>query len=219
MNRTEAVRKVELLRHPVAQALLTECRDAKTPPRRCREIVHALSRFLAIQATSDIETRDVRVITPLKTAMVGNAVHGSQALVPILRAGAHLIPGFHELLPDAVVWHIGQRRNEEPPFASELYLNKVPPADVVCGFHVAFVLDVMLATGGSASTAIQILKEREAARIVFVGVLAAPEGIQRLTDEHPDIDIHLIEVDERLNEHGYIVPGLGDAGDRLDPTE
>lgn len=203
--------------HPVAKALLTEWRDVQTRPPRCRAICHSLSVFLAAQATADLATSAVRVMTPLRVAAEGVAVRDRVALVPVLRAGHHLVPGFHALIPSAHTWHLGMRRNEEPPFRSELYLDKVPNTRaLVERVNTVYVLDVMLATGGSACNAIDILKSRGATRIVFVGVLAAPEGVARVRKSHPDVRIHLVEIDVRLNEIGYIVPGLGDAGDRLD---
>lgn len=195
--------------HPVILQKLTELRDARTPPPRFRELVHELAWLLAYEALADARTVAGRVATPL-TETTGYTLADNIGLVPILRAGIGMAEAVLELLPSAPVWHLGMYRNEATlePVA---YYNRLPPTPTV---DLALVLDPMLATGGSARAAISILKRWGVPRVKFVGLIAAPEGIAAVAAEHPDVPIHVAHVDECLNEHGFIVPGLGDAGDR-----
>jgi uracil phosphoribosyltransferase len=188
---------------------LTELRDRQTRPPRFRELVRELSWLLAYEALTDARTVETPVDTPLARA-TGHRVADRIGLVPILRAGIGMAEAVLELLPSAPVWHLGMYRNEDT-LEPVPYYNRLPPTPSV---DLALVLDPMLATGGSARAAISILKRWGVPRVKFVGLIAAPEGVAAVTAEHPDVPIHIAAVDERLNEHGFIVPGLGDAGDR-----
>lgn len=196
-------------RHPVVLQKLTELRDRRTGPPRFRELVHELAWLLAYEALADARTVEMPVQTPLAGA-TGHALADRIGLVPILRAGIGMAEAVLELLPAAPVWHLGMYRNEATlePVA---YYNRLPPAPSV---DLALVLDPMLATGGSARAAITILKRWGVPRIKFVGLIAAPEGVAAVRGEHPDVPVHVAAVDEHLDERGFIVPGLGDAGDR-----
>ena len=184
-------------------------RDTLTNPTIFRQVVNELGMLLCYESTFDLPIRPIDVETPLmKTS--GQVMREHIALIPILRAGLGMVEGIWTLIPNAHVFHIGFYRNEETLQPVEYY-NKLPKDHP---FNLAFILDPMLATGGSAIAAIHIVKKWGACRIKFIGLIGAPEGIDALTRAHPDVDIHLAAVDERLNERGYILPGLGDAGDR-----
>ena len=201
--------------HPLAQHKLTLLRRRETEPKKFREVISELATMLVYEATLDLATRAVAIETPLTTAQ-GVLMAEAIGLVPILRAGLGMVEGAWRLLPQAEVWHLGLYRDERTlqPVA---YYNKLPVAPTV---ELCLVLDPMLATGGSAIAAIDILKKWGVTRIKFVGLLAAPEGIHALHAVHPDVAIHVAGVDERLTNAadpfptGYIWPGLGDAGDR-----
>ncbi len=195
--------------HPLVQHKLTHLRDKNTDARKFRELVREISLLLAYEATQDLEVELIRVETPL--ASTGGATLKERiGLVPILRAGLGMVEGVWEMMPGSEVWHIGLFRDERT-LQPVQYYNKLPISPTV---QICIVLDPMLATGGSAAATIDILKDWGAQDIKFMGLIAAPEGIKALHDAHPDVDIHLAAVDEKLNEIGYIVPGLGDAGDR-----
>ncbi|MBP8949322.1 MAG: uracil phosphoribosyltransferase [Candidatus Promineofilum sp.] len=196
-------------RHPLVKHKLTLMRNSATKPKKFRELIREISMLLCYEATTDLTTQPLTVDTPMGTAE-GVEIKHKVGLVPVLRAGLGMVEGIWEMMPGAEVWHIGLYRDERTlkPVA---YYNKLPTMPTV---QVCLVLDPMLATGGSAVATVDILKKWGAERIKFVGILAAPEGIARLQGAHPDVDIHLAHVDERLNDIGYIVPGLGDAGDR-----
>ncbi len=201
--------------HPLIQHKLTLLRDTKTEPKLFRELVGEISALLVYEATKDLETTDTDVMTPL-TQTKGKIVHEKIGLVPILRAGLGMVEGVWKLLPQAEVWHIGLYRDEKTLKPVEYY-NKLPVSPTV---DIVFLLDPMLATGGSASATIDILKKWGAKKIIFVGLIAAPEGIQEVHRSHPEVPIHIANIDERLTTDtdefppGYIFPGLGDAGDR-----
>ena len=195
--------------HPLVRHKLTLLRDMKTEPKKFRELIRELTVLLAYEATTDLALVDKDVTTPMGQAR-GAQLADKIGLVPILRAGLGMVEGIWELMPSAEVWHIGLYRDEKT-LRPVQYYNKLPISPTV---EVCLILDPMLATGGSAVATCDILKKWGARRIKFVGVIAAPEGIQRLTAAHPDVPIHIATVDERLNDIGYIVPGLGDAGDR-----
>lgn len=201
--------------HPLVRVALTQLRNIETTPEVFRRELHRLSKILAADATSFLETTSESVETPLEFT-TGYRVSGQQALVPIMRAGSGMLPAFLDLLPNAYVWHMSMSRNEKT-LLPEFHGSKVPKA-IPTSVETCFVLDPMLATGGSAALAIDHLKRAGARKIVFVGILGAPEGADRLLGSHPDVPIIIGAMDERLNEHGYILPGLGDAGDRLFPT-
>jgi uracil phosphoribosyltransferase len=189
---------------------LTKLRDEHTEPKKFRELVRELAALLTYEATTDLATRRVQVQTPMAGTQ-GDYLEEKIGLIPILRAGLGMVEGVWELMPSAEVWHIGMYRDERTlkPVA---YYNKLPVQPTVA---VCLILDPMLATGGSAVACVDILKQWGVTKIKFVGLIAAPEGIQRLHGAHPDVPIHIAAIDDHLNEHGYIIPGLGDAGDRL----
>ncbi|MCS6774764.1 MAG: uracil phosphoribosyltransferase [Thermoflexales bacterium] len=195
--------------HPLAQHKLTILRDKETEPKKFREVVRELAMMLTVEATADLLTVDIPLSTPMGDT-VGKKLAERVGLIPILRAGLGMVEGALEMLPSAQVWHIGLYRDERTLRPVEYY-NKLPVSPTV---QVCLVLDPMLATGGSATATVDILKRWGATRIKFVGLIGAPEGVHRLSEAHPDVDIHLAALDERLNAIGYIVPGLGDAGDR-----
>ncbi len=200
---------VHVSNHPLIRHKLTLLRDQRTEPKKFRELVREIAILLAYEATQDLSVEAVDVQTPLAAAQ-GYDLSDPIGLVPILRAGLGMVEGIWEMMPSAEVWHIGLYRDERTLRPVEYY-NKLPVAPTV---HVCLILDPMLATGGSAVATVDILKRWGARRIKFVGLIAAPEGIQRLSDAHPDVPIHVAAVDDHLNNIGYIVPGLGDAGDR-----
>jgi uracil phosphoribosyltransferase len=196
-------------KHPLVKHKLTRLRDTETNPKKFRELVRELGALLTYEATADLATTTVDVTTPMSETK-GEDLKEKIGLVPILRAGLGMVEGVWELMPSAEVWHIGLYRDERTlkPVA---YYNRLPIAPTVA---VCLILDPMLATGGSAVATVDILKDWGVTKIKFVGLIGAPEGIRRLHKAHPDVSIHLAAVDERLNENGYILPGLGDAGDR-----
>jgi uracil phosphoribosyltransferase len=200
---------VHASRHPLVAHKLTRLRDAKTDPKRFRELVREIAALLAYEATADLATVDRAVETPL-AGTTGVDLQEKIGLVPILRAGLGMAEGIWELMPSAEVWHIGLYRDEDTLQPVEYY-NKLPVEPTV---SVCLILDPMLATGGSAVATADVLKRWGVRRIKFVGVIGAPEGIKNMQDHHPDVPIHLAAIDDHLNEKGYIVPGLGDAGDR-----
>jgi uracil phosphoribosyltransferase len=196
--------------HPLVKHKLTRLRDQRTEPKKFRELVRELAALLTYEATADLATRAVHIQTPM-AGTIGEDLQEKIGLIPILRAGLGMVEGVWELMPSAEVWHIGMYRDERTlkPVA---YYNKLPIAPTVA---VCLILDPMLATGGSAVATVDILKKWGVTKIKFVGLIAAPEGIDRLHGAHPDVPIHIAAIDDHLNENGYIVPGLGDAGDRL----
>lgn len=195
--------------HPLVAHKLTRLRDTQTDPKRFRELVREIAALLAYEATADLATVDREVHTPLASAR-GVELQEKIGLVPILRAGLGMVEGVWDLMPTAEVWHIGLYRDERTLKPVEYY-NKLPVEPTV---SVCLILDPMLATGGSAVATTDVLKRWGVRRIKFVGVIGAPEGIQNMQDRHPDVPIYLAAIDDHLNEKGYIVPGLGDAGDR-----
>jgi len=203
------MRNVYESNHPLVKHKLTILRDKDTDSRTFRELVREISLLLAYETTQDLKIKSRPVETPMG-ATTGAELQESIGLIPILRAGLGMVEGVWELMPGSEVWHIGLFRDERTLQPVEYY-NKLPISPTV---QICIVLDPMLATGGSATATIDILKKWGARRIKFMGLIAAPEGIKTLHDAHPDVDIHLAAVDEKLNDIGYIVPGLGDAGDR-----
>lgn len=201
--------------HPLAQHKLTLLRRQETEPKKFREVISELAMMLVYEATRDLATRSTPITTPLTTAQ-GIVMAEKVGLVPILRAGLGMVEGAWKLLPQAEVWHLGLYRDEHT-LKPVSYYNKLPIAPTV---ELCLVLDPMLATGGSAIAAVDVLKHWGVARIKFVGLLAAPEGIAALHHMHPDVAVHVAGIDERLTgpgdafPSGYIWPGLGDAGDR-----
>jgi len=195
--------------HPLVKHKLSLLRNRKTKPKKFRELIREIAILLSYEATADLGLMDRVIETPMGSTD-GYDLADKIGLVPILRAGLGMVEGVWEMMPGAEVWHIGLYRDEKT-LRPVSYYNKLPTTPSV---QVCLVLDPMLATGGSASATIDILKKWGAQRIKFVGILAAPEGIARLAEDHPDVPIHIGKIDERLNSNGFIVPGLGDAGDR-----
>jgi uracil phosphoribosyltransferase len=200
---------VHVSTHPLVAHKLAKLRHRDTDPKRFRELIREIAALLCYEATQDLALSPTSVPTPLADAP-GALLQENIGLVPILRAGLGMVEGVWELVPTAEVWHIGLYRDEQTLKPVEYY-NKLPIEPTV---SVCLLLDPMLATGGSAVAAIDILKRWGVSRIKFVGVIGAPEGIANLHQHHPDVPVYLAAVDDHLNEHGYIVPGLGDAGDR-----
>jgi len=195
--------------HPLVAHKLTRLRDKNTEPKKFRELVREVAALLAYEATADLEIAPMEVETPLAMAE-GMELKQPIGLVPILRSGLGMVEGIWGLMPTAEVWHIGLYRDERTLQPVEYY-NKLPLEPTV---SVCLVLDPMLATGGSAVATVDILKEWGVQKIKFLGILAAPEGVEAMQTAHPDVPLHLAVIDKYLNDHGYIVPGLGDAGDR-----
>ena len=195
--------------HPLVAHKLAKLRTKETKPKKFRELIREIGALLTYEATLDLGTEAVRIQTPLAETD-GKSLSEKIGLVPILRAGLGMVEGVWELMPSAEVWHIGLYRDEET-FRPVEYYNKLPVEPTV---SVCLVLDPMLATGGSAVATVQILKDWGVNRIKFIAVIGAPEGISHLHEHHPDVPIHLAAIDDRLNSTAFIVPGLGDAGDR-----
>jgi len=195
--------------HPLLAHKLTRLRDKNTDPKKFRELVREMAALLAYEATADLATQPRQVKTPLST-FNGAELKEKIGLVPILRAGLGMVEGIWGLMPSAEVWHIGLYRDEKTLKPVEYY-NKLPVEPTV---SVCLILDPMLATGGSATATTAILKRWGVKKIKFVGLIGAPEGIAAMQKAHPDVPLYLAAIDERLNSRGYILPGLGDAGDR-----
>jgi uracil phosphoribosyltransferase len=195
--------------HPLVAHKLTRLRDKDTDPKKFRELIREVSALLAYEATADLDVAPLKVQTPLAEAD-GMELKQQIGLVPILRSGLGMVEGIWGLMPSAEVWHIGLYRDERTLQPVEYY-NKLPVEPTV---SVCLVLDPMLATGGSAVATVDILKDWGVQKIKFVGILAAPEGVEAMQSAHPDVPLFLAVIDKHLNDHGYIVPGLGDAGDR-----
>ena len=195
--------------HPLVAHKLSRLRDKNIEPKKFRELVREIAALVAYEATLDLLTVPRQVETPLAT-MTGSELQEKIGLVPILRAGLGMVEGIWELMPVAEVWHIGLYRDERTLKPVEYY-NKLPTEPTV---SVCLILDPMLATGGSAVATADILKHWGVKKIKFLGLIGAPEGIKNMQEHHPDVPIYLAAIDDHLNEHGYILPGLGDAGDR-----
>src|SRR6516165_2394491 len=200
---------VHVSNHPLVRHKQTQLRDTKTDPASFRTLVRELAQLLFFEAAGDLRVEPASVPTPL-TNYAGERVAETVGLLPILRAGLGMAGAVLDLLPTAQVWHLGLYRDHET-LKPVTYYNKLPPTPTI---ERAMVLDPMLATGGSAVAAVDVLKQSGMKRIQYLGLIAAPEGVKLLREMHPDVPIYLAAIDERLNERGYIVPGLGDAGDR-----
>ncbi|HZU01345.1 MAG TPA: uracil phosphoribosyltransferase [Ktedonobacteraceae bacterium] len=201
--------RVHISTHPVMAHKLTALRDKNTQPPEFYRLVKEIGALLAYEATASLALNSCTIETPMGTTQ-GQRLAGGIGVTPILRAGLGLAEAFREVIPDVQIWHLGLRRDEHTLQALEYY-NQLPHQ---VNLQVAYAVDPMLATGGSAIDAITILKRRGIPRLSYVGIIAAPYGLAKLAETHPDIDIYLGALDERLNDIGYIVPGLGDAGDR-----
>lgn len=203
--------KVIVMDHPLIKHKLTYIRDKNTGAKEFRELVREVSMLMGYEVTRDLELVEIEIETPI-TKMQSQVITGKKiGLVPIMRAGLGMLDGMLNVLPNAKVGHVGLYRDPETLKPVEYYCKM--PQDME--ERKILILDPMLATGGSAAAAIEFLKERGANDIKLVCLIAAPEGIQLLRKEHPDVDIYVANIDEKLNDHAYIVPGLGDAGDRL----
>ena len=195
--------------HPAVRHKLGILRDEKTEPKKFREVVRELSWLMGYEALADARTRPIDVPTPIET-MQGEELADRIGFIPILRAGLGMVDAFLELMPTAQVWHLGLFRDERTLRPVEYY-NKLPNSATV---DLCLILDPMLATGGSATAAIEVLKRWGAVRIKLVNLIAAPEGVEAVSRAHPDVEIYCAALDRQLNKKGYIMPGLGDAGDR-----
>lgn len=207
--------KFQVISHPLIQHKLSILRREDTSTKDFRELVNEIAMLMGYEVSRDLPLEEVEIQTPIIKTVQKQLSGKKLAIVPILRAGIGMVDGFLSLVPAAKVGHIGMYRDEETLKPVE-YLVKLPE-DI--DQRQIFVMDPMLATGGSAILAVDSLKKRGAANIKFVCLVAAPEGVKKLQDAHPDIDIYTASLDESLNENGYIVPGLGDAGDRLFGTK
>ncbi|HEX7949195.1 MAG TPA: uracil phosphoribosyltransferase [Candidatus Limnocylindrales bacterium] len=200
---------VHVSQHPAVLHKLAILRDERTEPKKFRELVRELSWLLGYEALADVGLRPLDIRTPMEP-MTAHELDARIGLIPILRAGLGMVDAMLELMPTAQVWHLGLFRDERTLRPVEYY-NKLPNSATV---DLCLILDPMLATGGSATAAIEVLKKWGAVRIKLVNLIAAPEGIEAVTSAHPDVHIHCAALDRSLNERGYIQPGLGDAGDR-----
>lgn len=207
--------KVTQITHPLILHKLALIRDEKTGSKDFRELVEEVAMLMAYEVTRDIQVEEVEIKTPMCITKCKMLAGKKMAIVPILRAGLGMVDGMLKLIPAAKVGHIGLYRDEKTLKPVE-YFCKLPQ-DI--GERDVIVTDPMLATGGSAVDAIHLLKQRGAKNIRLMCLIAAPEGIKEVMKSHPDVDIYVAAIDEKLNEHGYIVPGLGDAGDRLFGTK
>lgn len=206
---------VEIVDHPLIQHKISLLRDRNTGTKEFRDLVSEVAMLLCYEATRDLPTEEVEVETPIALARTKVLAGRKLALVPILRAGLGMVDGMLSMIPAAKVGHIGLYRNEGTLEPVEYYCKL--PQD--CAEREVFVVDPMLATGGSSAAAITMLKEKGVRHIRFMCIIAAPEGVKRMQEEHPDVDLYIGALDDHLNEHGYIVPGLGDAGDRIFGTK
>ena len=207
--------KVVVFDHPLIQHKLSIMRDKSTSTKEFRELLSEISMLMVFEVTRDLETEEVEVETPICTATCRRLSGKKLGIIPILRAGLGMVEGVTNLIPSAKVGHIGLYRDPKTLEPVEYYC-KLPMDSEQ---RELLVLDPMLATGGSASAAINFIKKRGCNHIRLVNLIAAPEGIARIQKDHPDVDIYVAALDDHLNDHGYIVPGLGDAGDRLFGTK
>ena len=206
---------VHIFDHPLIQHKLAILRDENTGVKEFREIVSEIATLMCYEATRDLPTREVEIKTPVATGTFKTLAGKKLAIVPILRAGLGMVDGILTLIPSAKVGHIGLYRDPDTHLPVEYYCKL--PAD--CDEREVFVVDPMLATGGSSVAAIQMLKDKGVKNIRFMCIIAAPEGVERMTKAHPDVDLYIGALDDHLNEQKYIVPGLGDAGDRIFGTK
>ena len=206
---------VHVMDHPLVHHKLAVMRNKDTSVKEFRELVSEVAGLMCYEATRNLPTVDVKVETPVGTANCKMLAGKKLAIVPILRAGLGMVDALVDLIPSAKIGHIGLYRDPKTHEPVEYYCKL--PEDI--GNRVVFVVDPMLATGGSAVAAINFLKKRGCKNIIMLNIIGCPEGIQRVQEEHPDVEMYLAACDEKLNEHAYIVPGLGDAGDRIFGTK
>ena len=207
--------KVVVMEHPLIQHKIGWARRKETGSKEFRTLISEIAMLMCYEATRDLKLKDIEIETPICKANVKELKGKKLAVVPILRAGLGMVDGMLAMIPAAKVGHIGLYRDPETLEPVEYYCKL--PED--CNEREVFVVDPMLATGGSSVAAIQMLKDKGVKNIHFMCILAAPEGVKRMRETHPDVDIYAGALDERLNEHGYIIPGLGDAGDRIFGTK
>ena len=207
--------KILIMDHPLIQHKLSILRDKSTGSKEFRALISEIATLICYEATRDLPLEDIQVETPICTATTKVLSGKKLAVVPILRAGLGMVDGMLALVPSARVGHIGLYRDPDTLMPVEYYCKL--PADIE--EREVFVVDPMLATGGSAIDAITQIKKRGPKHIKFLGIIAAPEGLDALSKAHPDVDIFVASLDEKLNDHGYIIPGLGDAGDRIFGTK
>ena len=207
--------KVITIDHPLVQHKLSLLRDKDTGSKAFRELVYELAMLMAYEVTRDLELKEIEIETPICKTTVQTLANEKIAVIPILRAGLGMADGIMSLIPNAKVGHIGLYRNPDTLMPTGYYCKL--PQDIA--ERETIIVDPMLATGNSGIEAIHILKQNNVGSIRFVSLIAAPEGIAAMQAAHPDVDIYVAHIDEKLNEHGYIVPGLGDAGDRLFGTK
>ncbi len=206
---------VHVLDHPLIQHKLAILRNKETPVKEFRELVGEIAGLMCYEATRSLPTEEVLVETPITTAKCRMLSGKKLAIIPILRAGLGMVDAMVDLIPSAKIGHIGLYRDPVTHEPVEYYCKL--PEDIEN--RVTFVVDPMLATGGSAVAAIDFLKKHGCKNIIMMNIIGCPEGIQRVQEAHPDVDIYMAALDERLNEHAYIIPGLGDAGDRIFGTK
>lgn len=207
--------KLVIVDHPLVQHKITMMRDKNTVTKDFKELLEEISLLVCYEATKDLPLMEVEVETPICKTKSKVVAGRSVGVIPILRAGLGMVNGITTLIPNAKVGHIGLYRDPETHLPVEYYCKLPADADQ----RILIVVDPMLATGGSAVAAIQFLKDRGCTDIKMMNLIAAPEGVKAVQDAHPDVDIYVAALDERLNEHAYIVPGLGDAGDRIFGTK
>ncbi len=207
--------KVLVMEHPLIQHKVGIIRRKEVGSKDFREIISEIAMYMCYEATRDLKLQDVEIETPICRTTVKELAGKKLAGVPILRAGLGMVEGMLTMIPAAKVGHIGLYRDPDTLEPVEYYCKL--PAD--CGEREVFVVDPMLATGGSCVAAIQMLKDKGVKNIRFMCIIAAPEGVKKLQEAHPDVDVYIGALDEKLNDHGYIVPGLGDAGDRIFGTK
>lgn len=207
--------KIMIMDHPLIQHKIGFIRRKDTGTKDFRQTISEIAMLICYEATRDLQLGEVEIETPICAAKVKELKGKKLAIVPILRAGLGMVDGVLDLIPAAKVGHIGLYRDPETLKPVEYYCKL--PAD--CAEREVFVVDPMLATGGSSVAAIQMLKDRGCKKIHFMCIIAAPEGVRAMQEAHPDVDLYVGALDEKLNDHGYIVPGLGDAGDRIFGTK
>lgn len=207
--------KTIVMDHPLIQHKIGKIRKAETGSKDFREMIREIAMLICYEATRNLELADIEIETPVCKTTVKELKGKKLAVVPILRAGLGMVDGILELIPAAKVGHIGLYRDPDTLEPVEYYCKL--PED--CSEREVFVVDPMLATGGSSSAAIRLIKNRGVKKIHFMCIIAAPEGMEKMQREHPDVDLYIGALDSHLNEHGYIVPGLGDAGDRIFGTK
>ena len=207
--------EVHVMDHPLIEHKISYIRSKDIGTKEFREVIGEIAQLMCYEATRDLKMKEVEIETPVART-IGRVLDGKKlAIVPILRAGIGMVDGMLSLIPAAKVGHIGLYRDPETLEPVEYYCKL--PSD--CEERQVFVVDPMLATGGSSAAAVSMLKEKGVKNIRFLCIIAAPEGVERMREEHPDVDLYIGALDERLNDHGYIVPGLGDAGDRIFGTK